>query len=51
MVLHLRGGEMTSVAARFDHSWPTITPPVSRVPQWRHRTDHGGAALARGRGL
>lgn len=27
MVLHLRGGEMTSgaIAARFDHSWPTIT--------------------------
>jgi DNA-binding transcriptional ArsR family regulator len=27
LVLHLRGGEMTSgaIAARFDHSWPTIT--------------------------
>jgi DNA-binding transcriptional ArsR family regulator len=27
MVLHLRGGEMTSgaIAARFDHTWPTIT--------------------------
>lgn len=27
MVLHLRQGEMTSgaIAARFDHSWPTIT--------------------------
>ena len=27
MVLHLRGGEMTSgaIAARFDYSWPTIT--------------------------
>lgn len=27
MVLHVRGGEMTSgaIAARFDHSWPTIT--------------------------
>ncbi len=27
MVLHLRGDEMTSgaIAARFDHSWPTIT--------------------------
>ena len=27
LVLHLRGGEMTSgeIAGRFDHSWPTIT--------------------------
>jgi len=27
LVLHLRGGEMTSgaIAARFDYSWPTIT--------------------------
>jgi len=27
LVLHLRGGEMTSgaIAARFDHAWPTIT--------------------------
>lgn len=27
LVLHLRGGEMTSgdIAGRFDHSWPTVT--------------------------
>lgn len=27
LVLHLRGGEMTSgeIAGRFDHSWPTIS--------------------------
>jgi DNA-binding transcriptional ArsR family regulator len=35
LVLHLRGGEMTSgeIAARFDHSWPTITRHLGILEQ------------------
>jgi DNA-binding transcriptional ArsR family regulator len=34
-VLHARGGEMTSgdIAARFEHSWPTISQHLSVLKQ------------------
>lgn len=51
LVLHLRGGEMTSgaIAARFDHSWPTITRHLRVLEQAGlvHVTLHGRERIYR----